>query len=157
MNDDLRFEIHGSKGALSYGSMEPNWLNAYDCRDEDNPIGGNRGFKRIETVQRYPEPCTFPGPKFSIGWIRSHVASLYDFLMHVTENKPTSLNFEDGLYIQRVIDAGYRSAESGRLGKSLNQISSELKGVCMLPKERLRIALNHEETGQMPLFCVFHS
>jgi len=114
MNDDLRFEIHGSKGALAFGSMDQNWLLAYDCRDPENPIGGMRGFKKIETVQRYPAPCSFPGPKFSIGWIRTHVASLYDFLTHVSDGTPTHLTFEDGLQIQKVICAGYESAETNQ-------------------------------------------
>lgn len=113
MNDDLRIEIHGNKGAMIFNSMEPNWLWTYDCRDKDKPIGGERGFKRIETVQRYPEPANFPGPKFPIGWIRSHVASLYDFLIHVANDTPTTITFLDGLKIQEVIEAGYASAESG--------------------------------------------
>ena len=112
MNDELRIEIHGSMGAIAFNSMDPNWLSVYDCRDKDEPIGGNRGFKKIETVQRYPKPCNFPGPKFTTGWIRSHVASLYDFIVHVAEDTATEITFRDGLKIQEVIEAAYLSAQT---------------------------------------------
>lgn len=55
-NDELRIEVHGSRGGLSFNLMDPNWLYFYDATEEDKLIGGRRGFKRIETVQHYPEP-----------------------------------------------------------------------------------------------------
>lgn len=112
-NDELRIEMHGSKGAIYFNSMDPNWLSVYDCRDKEEPIGGNRGYKKIETVQRYPKPSNFPGPKFTTGWIRSHVASLYDFILHVANDTATEITFRDGLKIQEVIEASYLSAEKG--------------------------------------------
>lgn len=79
--DELRFEIHGEKGAIRFNLMDPNWLEVYDVRDPAGPYGGMRGFKRIECVQQYSKPGGgFPNPKFSIGWIRSHTHCLYSFL-----------------------------------------------------------------------------
>lgn len=110
-NDEMRVEIHGSKGALSFNLMEPNWLYVYDVRENGEPIGGMRGFKRMETVQRYPKPAVLPGPKFSVGWMRYHIASLYNFLKHIAAETMPSPNFEDGLKIQEIMEATYLSVE----------------------------------------------
>lgn len=110
-NDELRLEIHGEKGALRFNLMEPNWLEIYDRRDPENPIGGNRGFKKIETVQRYPKPAVLPSPKFSVGWMRFHVASQFDFLQRIAEGRQGSPSFYDGLRIQEIMEAGYRASE----------------------------------------------
>ena len=113
MNDELRLEIHGSLGAIRFNLMEPNWLEVYDVRDPEEPIGGMRGFKKIETVQRYPKPVVFPSPKFAIGWTRYHIASQYEFLRRLAEGEPSSPDFSDGLAIQEVMEAGYLSAQRG--------------------------------------------
>jgi len=111
-NDELRFEIHGDKGAVRFNLMEPNWLDVYDGREEENPIGGRRGFKRIDCVQKYPKPAAaFPGPKFTIGWIRGHMACLHNFLIGVAENRPVSPSLGDGIRLQKIMQIAYSSAE----------------------------------------------
>jgi predicted dehydrogenase len=109
-NDDLRLEIHGLKGAIRFNSMEPNWLEYYDNTDLDKPIGGKKGFKKIDTIQKYPEPPGIPIPKFPIGWMRYHVACLHSFLRSIVDDAETSPNFKDGLEVQRVIEATYVSS-----------------------------------------------
>jgi len=109
-NDELRFEIHGTQGALRFNLMEPNWLEVYDQRAPEEPLGGRRGFTRIETVQRYPPPAAFPGPKFSPGWLRAHVACLHHFLSCIAEGKDARPSLRDGAYVQRVMDRAYESA-----------------------------------------------
>ncbi|MCG9479915.1 MAG: Gfo/Idh/MocA family oxidoreductase [Actinomycetia bacterium] len=105
-NDEIRMEIHGEKGALRFNSMQPNYLEVYDVRDEGSPIGGKRGFKSIETVQRYPKPATqFPGPKFSIGWIRYHMGSAFDFLTNIAEGKEPEADMYAGYKVQEVMEA----------------------------------------------------
>lgn len=112
-NDELRFEIHGDKGSVRFNLMEPNWLEYYDNSFPDESLGGNKGYVKIECVQRFKKPGgDFPGPKFSIGWIRSHVHSLYNFLECVYENKPASPSFKDGAYIQYVMEQAYKSDSS---------------------------------------------
>jgi predicted dehydrogenase len=113
-NDELRLEIHGSEGALRFNLMEPNWLYVYDARQPGEPVGGQRGFKAIETVQRYPAPAVLPGPKFSVGWMRFHIASQYDFIANLVEGRPASPDFVDGLKVQEVMEAGYISAREKR-------------------------------------------
>ncbi|MGE5558492.1 MAG: Gfo/Idh/MocA family protein [Bacillota bacterium] len=110
VNDELRFEIHGDKGAIRFNLMEPNWLDFYDNTLADAPLGGVKGYTRIECVQRYPKPGGgFPNPKFSIGWIRSHVHSLYSFLSCVYEGRQASPSFKEGAYIQYVMEKAYES------------------------------------------------
>ena len=113
-NDELRFEIHGDKGALRFNLMDPNWLHAYDHREPSGPYGGDRGFKAIESVQRYPEPAQFPGPKNTIGWVRAHIACLHHFVTCVVEDRPASPSLHDGLAVQRIMAAAYEAARSER-------------------------------------------
>jgi len=113
-NDELRFEIHGDKGALRFNLMDPNWLYAYDHREATGPYGGERGFKAIEAVQRYPKPAALPGPKNAIGWMRAHIACLHNFLTCVVEGRPAKPDFRDGLAVQRIMAAAQRSSETGR-------------------------------------------
>jgi predicted dehydrogenase len=108
--DELRLEIHGDQGALRFNSMDPNYLDAYDLRDPESPLGGRRGWCRIACVQRYDKPAGFPGPKFSIGWIRAHVQSLYNFLEGVAAGKQPQPSLEDGLRLQRLLALAEKSA-----------------------------------------------
>ncbi|MDR3644460.1 MAG: Gfo/Idh/MocA family oxidoreductase [Clostridia bacterium] len=114
-NDELRFEIHGDKGALRGNLMDPNWLEFYDNTLPEEPLGGVRGFTKIECVQRFRKPGgDFPSSKFSIGWIRAHVHSLYSFLDCVYEHKDASPSFADGAYIQYVMEQAYRADSIGQ-------------------------------------------
>ncbi len=114
-NDDLSFEIYGERGALRFSLMEPNWLYFYDKARADGPIGGERGFTRIECVGRYPD-MIFPSPKAPAGWLYGHLASMQAFLSAVSESRPFLPSLEDGAYVQAVMDAAYRSsADGGRM------------------------------------------
>lgn len=112
--DELRFEIHGSNGALRFNSMNAHYLEAYDAEQPDKPVGGERGWTRIDTGQRYPEPAGFPGPKFSIGWIRSHMACLFNFLQSVSEGRPGEPGLDQGIYIQDLIEKTRESAKGSK-------------------------------------------
>jgi predicted dehydrogenase len=110
-NDELKFEIHGDKGALKFNLMEPSFLEFYDNTKPDSPLGGCKGFTRIECVGRYNER-SFPGPKYAVGWIRGHVHCLYSFLSCVAEGKKTAPSLYDAAYLQYVMEMGYKSAKS---------------------------------------------
>ena len=115
MNDDLHFLIHGTKGALSFSLMNPNYLGFYDATAQGGNFGGNTGFTQIECVGRYPAPAgKFPSPKAASGWLRGHLMSMYHFLNAVYEGKQNAPSFADAAYIQRVMDAALRSDASGR-------------------------------------------
>lgn len=108
-NDEIIVEIRGSKGALKFNMMDPNWLDFFDNERPGDPIGGEKGYIRIECVQRYPKPAALPGPKFSVGWMRFHIASAYEFIRRVAENEPGNPSLSEGLAAHRVIDACYKA------------------------------------------------
>ena len=111
VEDELRFELHGSRGALRFNTMEPHFLEAYDMTAPGTPMGGNRGWTRIATGQDYPPPAAgFPSPKNSIGWVRSHMACLASFLQAVAEGRPGNPGLDQGIYVQRLIECARRSA-----------------------------------------------
>ncbi|GHU61827.1 oxidoreductase [Spirochaetia bacterium] len=116
VSDELRFEIHGEKGALAYNSMTPNYLGFYDAAGPDSIklLGADRGWKEIECCQHYRVPGGgFPHPRSSIGWLRGHVHSLYAFMDSVFNGRPGCPSLEDGAYIQYVMEKVAKSAESG--------------------------------------------
>ncbi len=113
--DELRFEIHGEEGAMRFNLMYPNWLEIYDNQQPTGPTGGRQGWQAIDTVQRYPEPATgFPGPKCTIGWLRAHLACLHNFLAALSRDEPAQPGLEQGIYIQRVMEAAHQSDREGK-------------------------------------------
>lgn len=113
-NDDLTFEIYGEKGSLRFSLMQPNFLQFYDNTLPEGPLGGQRGFVNIEAAGRYPLPGGFfPSPKAPVGWLMGHVESYYNFLDSVYKETQTSPSFSDAAYVQKIMEAAYRSAEIG--------------------------------------------
>lgn len=112
--DDLRFELHGSRGALRFALMEPNYLDWFDAADPELPLGGSSGFKRLHCVQRYPPPAVLPAPKVGIGWIRGHLHCLYSFITAVHEGRPFDPSIARGLELETWLDAAARAASSGQ-------------------------------------------
>ncbi len=111
VQDELRFEIHGSRGMIAFNLMEPNYLTVYDATVPEAPLGGSRGQQRIECVARYPKPYALGATKNPIGWPQLHVHCLYDFIAAVAGTIPdTGPTFDDGLAAQRFVDACQRSA-----------------------------------------------
>lgn len=105
--DELRFEIHGSRGALRFNGMDAHHLEAYDTK-----VGG---WTRLDTGQRYAPPAVpFPGPKFAIGWLRGHVACLAHFLQAVANGQPGNPGLAHGIYLQQILDCAGRSAREQR-------------------------------------------
>jgi len=112
-NDDLAFEIHGDRGALRFTLEAPDYLEAYDAGLPDSPLGGRRGWTRIETLQRYPAPAMLPPGRATTGWMRFHVASMHAFVSNAAAGLPGDPSFADGLAAHRVMDAIYASARTG--------------------------------------------
>jgi predicted dehydrogenase len=107
--DELRLEVHGSRGALAFNLMDPNWLYTYDATAPADA----RGFRRLATVQRYPAPAVAPAPKFAIGWTRAHIASQYALLAAIAADRMPTPNFADAVAVHAHIDAIYRAAAAG--------------------------------------------
>lgn len=115
-NSDLSIEIYGEKGALKYSLMQPNFLEFYDNTKSGGDFGGDKGFTRIECVQRYPKPGgIFPGAKAPIGWLRMHMHSYYLYLDSVYNGKLSDLlpSFYDGAAVQNIMEKAYLSDKTG--------------------------------------------
>lgn len=115
-NSDLSIEIYGTKGALKYSLMQPNFLEYYDHTKPSGDYGGEKGFITIECMQRYPKPGgIFPGEKSPIGWLRLHMHSYYLYLDSIYNNKLSDLlpSFYDGAAVQNIMGKAYLSDKSG--------------------------------------------
>jgi predicted dehydrogenase len=111
--DELRFEIHGTRGALRFSLMDPNYLDHFDAADPETPLGGTAGFRRIHCIQRYPPPAMFPAPKATVGWLRGHLHCLYSFIAATHAGEPYEPSLARGVEIERMLDAAQRSASTG--------------------------------------------
>lgn len=114
---DVKFEIFGERGSIKFDHSNPNAIKYFSADDIDNPIGGVSGFKEIETTQKYPRPAIFPPPRVNISWIRYHIASQFDFIQAVYENKETSPDINDGFKVQKVMNKIYESASLNKVLK----------------------------------------
>jgi len=113
--DEMVLEIHGEYGALRFRLMQPHYLELFDAKTTDRPLGGDAGWRRIPCGSRYEGPDNdFPSPKSTIGWIRAHVACLSNFLHAVAENRQTAPDLQQGIAIDRLIDSALRSAAERR-------------------------------------------
>jgi predicted dehydrogenase len=92
--------------------MDPNWLYWYDATRPNEPLGGERGWTRLETIQHYPGAAA-PPPRSTLGWTRPHAENQYAFLRAVVEGRLPQPNIEDGVRAQLVLDAAYSSVETG--------------------------------------------
>ena len=113
LTNDIGFELFGELGAIRFNGLDPAWLEVYDVRDADKPAGGMRGFRRVETVNRYAGQKA-PDWSMAPDFVRTHAECQYQFLKAVTEDRLTHPTLADGLHIQAVMAAAERSSAEGR-------------------------------------------
>ena len=111
--NDMQFEIFGDKGTIRFKSADPSWLEVYDTRDDGQPLGGMRGFRKLETVQRH-EGQKSPDWSMPPGFVRSHAECQYRFLKAISDDTPTSPTMADGLKVQEVMAAAVKSSDETR-------------------------------------------
>ena len=110
--NDLCLEIFGQLGAIRFDLAAPAWLEVYDVRDSDSPIGGGRGFRKIEAGGRYAGQKA-PDWTMSPDFMRAHAECQYQFIRSVWDDKPPSPSFAEGLHVQRVMAAAEISSSRG--------------------------------------------
>ena len=108
--DELSFEIYGSRGALRLAPMDLHRLYFYDRLASAAPLGGVRGWTAIDCGQRYDFPAGFPTPKAPMGWLRGHMHCLYTFLESVHRGEPLGPTLEQGVYLQYLLEQVKTSA-----------------------------------------------
>ena len=113
--DELRVEIHGSEGALRFNLADPNHLEVYRQMDPNEPLGGVRGWRRIDTVQHYdPWGTPFPNGKMAVGWMRSHASCLHNFLSAIAGGRKAEPGMEVGARLQQIAGIAQCSASERR-------------------------------------------
>jgi predicted dehydrogenase len=112
--DELRIEIQGERGAIRFNLMDPNFLYFYNIEEKSDPFGGERGFKRIECMQRYSNSDLQACSRTSVGWQRFHLESQYRYIQSIINDSETEPNFNDALRVQQIMESAYSSAEQNR-------------------------------------------
>lgn len=114
-DDEIRFEIHGVKGAVRFALMQPNYIEFFDNEKPEMPLGGERGFTRIASVARFEKPGgVFLPVKNTIGWDRAHMHCYYSFLNCVAMGGRPAPDAGDALELQVLMDALFASDKEGR-------------------------------------------
>ena len=107
----LRWEVHGSRGMICHDQERLNEIKLYSRSDDPR----QQGFKTILSGPYHPPYDAFlPNAGHSLGYIDVKVCELHKLLQAIESGEPTHPNFEDGIKIERIMDAIDRSALSGQ-------------------------------------------
>jgi predicted dehydrogenase len=87
-------------------------LNRLEFFDAAEPPATQGARNLLVTGPGHPYWSNFWKPGHIIGYEHTFIAALGDFLAAVAKGETVHPNFEDGLRVQRVLDAVERSAES---------------------------------------------
>lgn len=105
------FEIYGSEGAITFDLERINELQYFSRQDPAHA----QGFRTIlATEPCHPYIAHWWPPGHTIGYEHGFTHAAADFAVAVAEGRPVEPNFQDGVNCIRVLDAGLRSAVSGR-------------------------------------------
>lgn len=109
---DLQFEIYGEKGSIKFDHENPNIVRYYsfDKERDLSSLDESDGFMDIQTSQKYGMGSVFPPPRVNISWLRYHMASQYDFIRAIIDNRQSQPNLLDGYRVQKVMDKVLESA-----------------------------------------------
>jgi predicted dehydrogenase len=103
----LRIEISGSKGALAFDLERLNELEFYDATLPETQLG----FQRI-LVTEHDHPYLAPWwpTGHMLGYEHGFSHQVVDFVSAIAEGAQPRPSFDDGLHVQRVLDAVERSS-----------------------------------------------
>lgn len=106
----LTLEISGSAGAIQFDLESMNELRLYDA----TAPAGEQGFQRIlVTEPEHPYMAAWWPTGHLIGYEHTFSHQVKDFVEAIVAGADPSPSFEDGLHVQRVLDAVERSAADG--------------------------------------------
>lgn len=106
----LTLEISGSDGALQFDLESMNELRFYDA----TAPAGEQGFQRIiVTEPEHPYMAAWWPTGHLIGYEHTFSHEVKDFVQAIAAGEDPSPSFEEGLHVQRVLDAVERSAADG--------------------------------------------
>jgi predicted dehydrogenase len=102
------YEIYGTKGSIRFDQEDQNsvWLYRAEGPEE------RRGFVKILTGPLHPDYKQFClGPGHGTGYQDQIIIEARDFLQAIHEGKPRWPTFHDGMHVNQIIEAGWRSHE----------------------------------------------
>lgn len=105
------FEMHGQLGMLRFNLEDMNHIEFFDATEPRNLQAPRR---LLVTGPDHPYAANFWKPGHIIGYEHTFIAALGDFLGALAEGRPFHPDFEDGLHVEKVLDAVQRSARTGR-------------------------------------------
>ncbi|HEY9595225.1 MAG TPA: Gfo/Idh/MocA family oxidoreductase [Spirochaetia bacterium] len=112
--NEQAWEINGSKGSVVFDLEDPNHLQYYS---DELPVE-LRGFTNITvTDPHHPLRTVYLPPGHNAGWEYGHVHALHHFVTCVDGKRPVAplgATFDDGLCIQRIMEATVESSRAGR-------------------------------------------
>jgi predicted dehydrogenase len=105
------FEIYGSKGSLIFNLERMNELQYFSTEDPEDA----QGFRTIiATESVHPYVAHWWPPGHVIGYEHEFHHAVVDFLNAIETGQPIAPNFYDGVREMEVLEAGLKSAETGR-------------------------------------------
>jgi len=114
--NSLSFQIHGSKGMLQFDLEDMNSLRFYDATETP----GVQGTKKLMVPgPDHPYVRNFWKPGHPIGFEHTFIATLGDFLSALQTGTTFHPNFNDGLKVQKLLEAISRSSETRSWQRSL--------------------------------------
>ncbi|MBP8533235.1 Gfo/Idh/MocA family protein [Streptomyces sp. MK37H] len=103
----IQLEISGTRGALAFDFESMNELSFYDATEPP----GTAGFRRIlVTEPGHPYLRVWWPPGHGLGYEHAFTHQAYDLLTGIADGTDPEPDFDDGLYVQRVIEAVETSA-----------------------------------------------
>jgi predicted dehydrogenase len=102
------YEIYGTKGSIRFDQEDQNALWLYRAEGAEE----RRGFAKILTGPLHPDYKPFClGPGHGTGYQDQIIIEARDFLQAIHEGKPRWPTFRDGMIVNQIIEAGWRSHE----------------------------------------------
>ena len=103
------YEIFGTKGAIRFNQEDQNALWLYRMDGEE----AQRGFRKILTGPAHPDYLPFcQGPGHGTGYQDQIIIEARDFLQAIESGKAVWPTFRDGVQVNQVIEAAWRSNET---------------------------------------------
>ncbi len=109
--NDNNFAVHGERGMLEFHFEDMNRIEYTDAGD-DPEVRGRR--KVVAPALGPPGDPHFWKTGHPIGYEHTFISSLADFLVGLESGDPARPTFEDGLAVQRVLEAVEASADQRR-------------------------------------------
>jgi predicted dehydrogenase len=102
------YEIYGTRGSIKFDQEDQNALWHYRASGPED----RRGFSKILTGPLHPDYKAFClGPGHGTGYQDQIIIEARDFLAAIHDGKPRWPTFHDGMLVNQVIDAAWRSHE----------------------------------------------